>query len=205
MTFIPHLYAAFVLSVTALMLLPGPNVGLIVANSVSHGVRLGLLTVAGTASAMVVQLALTAAGLGAMLGAAGVWFGALRWVGAAYLLFLAWQAFRASATSLNITAQPPDGRRIFARGFLVSLTNPKTLFFYAAFFPQFLTPGRQGWAQIAILAVTFVVIALVIDSGWAVMAHRARIILGKRQVWTNRISGGILAGAGLGLALSRAR
>jgi threonine/homoserine/homoserine lactone efflux protein len=200
-----HLYAAFALAVTALMLLPGPNVALIVANSVSHGVRLGLLTVAGTASAMLVQLAVTAAGLGAVLGAAGVWFGALRWVGVGYLMFLAWQAFRAPAADLNLCPQAPDGRRVFARGFLVSLTNPKTLFFYAAFFPQFLTPERHGWAQIAVLAVTFVVIAVVIDSGWAVLASRARKILRKRQVWGNRISGGILAGAGLGLALSRAR
>jgi len=200
-----RLYLAFVLAVTALMLLPGPNVGLIVANSVSHGVRLGLLTVAGTASAMVVQLAVTAAGLGAVLGAAGVWFGALRWVGVGYLLFLAWQAFRAPVADLAVKAEAPDGRRVFARGFLVSLTNPKTLFFYAAFFPQFVAPGRDVAAQVAVLAVTFVVIAVVVDSGWAAAAHRARKILGKRQVWANRLSGGVLAGAGLGLAISRTR
>jgi threonine/homoserine/homoserine lactone efflux protein len=126
-------------------------------------------------------------------------------VGVAYLLFLAWRTFWAPAADLAMKAQAPDGRRIFGRGFLVSLTNPKTLFFYAAFFPQFVAPGRHLGMQIAVLAMTFVVIAVVLDSGWAVVAHRARKILARRQVWANRVSGAVLAGAGLGLAFSRAR
>jgi len=201
----PHLFVAFVLTVTALMLLPGPNVGVIVANSVAHGVRFGLVTVAGTAGAMVVQLGVTVVGLGAVLGAAGEWFGALKWVGVGYLIYLGVRAWRAPAAELAVKVPAPDGWRVFARGFLVSLTNPKTLFFYAAFFPQFLVVGRDVGAQVAVLAVTFVVIAVVVDSGWAVMASRARVFLGRRQVWANRVSGVVLAGAGLGLAFSRVR
>jgi threonine/homoserine/homoserine lactone efflux protein len=123
-----HLYPEFILAVTALMLLPGPNVALITANSVSHGVRAGLLTVAGTASAMVIQLAITAMGLDAILRPTP-WFTALRWAGILYLIYLGLRAWRAKPT--DATPAP----HIFRRGLVVSLTNPKTLFFYAAFFP----------------------------------------------------------------------
>src|ERR1700740_2726436 len=83
-----HLYFAFVLAVTILMLIPGPNVALIVANSVAYGPKYGLLTVAGTSSAMVLQLGLTALGMAEMLGTLGSWFEALRWIGVAYLVYL---------------------------------------------------------------------------------------------------------------------
>jgi len=100
------LLTAFILAVTALMLLPGPNVALITANSVSHGIRYGLLTVAGTATAMLFQLAVTALGMGAVLSAAGPFFAALRLLGAAYLLFLGLQAWRRPPTGLTAAAAP---------------------------------------------------------------------------------------------------
>src|SRR5437867_2382347 len=81
-----HLYFAFVLAVTILMLIPGPNVALIVANSVAYGPRFGLLTVAGTSSAMVLQLALTVLGMTELLGTLGTWFEWIRWIGVAYLI-----------------------------------------------------------------------------------------------------------------------
>src|SRR5256885_1067294 len=83
-----HLYFAFVLAVTILMLIPGPNVALIVANSVAYGPRYGLLTVAGTSSAMVLQLALTVLGLTELLGTLGTWFEWIRWIGGGYLIYL---------------------------------------------------------------------------------------------------------------------
>src|SRR5271165_3689418 len=82
------LYLAFVAATTVLMLIPGPNVALIVANSVAYGTRFGLLTVAGTSAAMVLQLALTSLGMAAVLGTLGALFEWLRWIGVFYLLFL---------------------------------------------------------------------------------------------------------------------
>src|SRR5687768_17850222 len=90
-----HLYAAFVAAVTILMLIPGPNVALIVANSVAHGARYGLLTVAGTSSAMVLQLAVTALGMTELLETLGSWFEWVRWIGVAYLLYLGVSYWRA--------------------------------------------------------------------------------------------------------------
>ena len=94
---------------------------------------------------------------------------------------------------------------MFAQAFLVSLVNPKTLIFYGAFFPQFITPDRPVMPQAALLSAVFLVIALAIDSGWAVAASRVRPLLTRRGKLTGRLSGGILIGAGAALALLRHR
>jgi threonine/homoserine/homoserine lactone efflux protein len=200
----PQLYAAFVLATAVLMLIPGPNVALIVANSLAWGARYGLLTVAGTSSAMVVQLLLAALGMTALLGILAEWFEWLRWIGVAYLVWIGVQQWRAPPVDLTRTAPQPRARReIFARGFLISLTNPKTLLFYAAFFPQFVAADRDAGPQIAILSVTFLAVAVLLDGAWAVLAARARGALAMRGRLRNRLTGGLLIGAGLGLALAR--
>jgi homoserine/homoserine lactone efflux protein len=202
----PALYLAFVLATSVLMLIPGPNVALIVANSVAHGVRYGLLTLAGTASAMVPQLLLTALGMSALLGRFGDWMGWLRWVGVLYLLWLGVRQWRAPAPDLGrVAPQPREARRMYLRGLLVSLTNPKTLFFYGAFFPQFVAPGRPAAPQLVVLCATFLAVALILDSLWAVLAGRLRHLLAARGRWRNRLTGGILIGAGLGLAVAHRR
>jgi threonine/homoserine/homoserine lactone efflux protein len=188
------------------MLIPGPNVALIVANSVAWGTRYGLLTVAGTAAAMVVQLGLTALGMSAVLGALARWFELLRWVGVAYLLWLGVRQWRAPAMDLTrVAAQPKSARAIALRGFLVSLTNPKTLLFYGAFFPQFVRVDRPVLGQVALLSIVFLALALLLDGGWAVAAGRARFLLAARGRLRNRLSGGMLVCAGVGLALARGR
>ena len=91
---------------------------------------------------------------------------------------------------------------MIARGFVVSLTNPKTLFFYAAFLPQFVTgadPARQMW----ILAATFVAIAAIVDCGWALLAGRLRPLLSRHARLRGRLTGTVLIAAGAGLALAR--
>jgi homoserine/homoserine lactone efflux protein len=197
------LYLAFIAATTVLMLIPGPNMALIVANSVAYGARFGLLTLAGTASAMVVQLVLVTLGMAAVLGTLGTWFEWLRWIGVAYLLFLGVRQWRAAPADLTRTRpQPRSARAIYLRGLLVSLTNPKTLFFLGAFFPQFLSAGRAIGPQLALLSVTFLLLALVVDSLWALLAGRARGFLAGRGRVRNRISGGFLIGAGVGLALA---
>jgi len=200
------LFLAFIAATTVLMLIPGPNVALIVANSVAYGTRFGLLTVAGTSAGMLVQLALTVLGLAAVLGAVGALFEWLRWAGVAYLLFLGIRQWRAEPVDLTRTKpQPRAPREIFLRGMAVSLTNPKTLFFYGAFFPQFISPAHDVTAQVLLLSATFFVLAILLDGAWALLAGRARGFLAGRGRMRNRISGGLLIGAGLGLALARRR
>jgi homoserine/homoserine lactone efflux protein len=199
-----QLYLAFVAASAILILIPGPNVALIVANSVAHGTRFGLMTVAGTSSAMVVQLGLTVAGAAAALDLLAAGFDWLRWAGVAYLFYLGIAAWRAPATDLARTSpQARSPKRIYARGFLVGLTNPKTLLFYGAFLPQFIEPAGDVPRQLLLLAVTFLVVALLLDGLWAVMAGRLRALLVAHARWRNRLTGGLLLGAGLGLALAR--
>src|SRR5690348_2839345 len=140
------LYAAYVLAVVVLMVIPGPNVALIVANSIAHGARFGLLTVAATTTAVIVHLTLTVLGASVVLDYLAASFDWLRWLGVAYLIWLGISAWRARGEHpgddlSKVRAQERSPRLIFARGFLVGLTNPKTLLFYGAFLPQFITPG----------------------------------------------------------------
>jgi threonine/homoserine/homoserine lactone efflux protein len=202
-----ELYIAFVLTTTILLLIPGPNVALIVANSVAHGSRYGLLTVAGTSSAMVFQLTLTALGMSAMLGNLANFFAWVRWAGVVYLVYLGvthWLAMPVDPTQQQ--PQPKSARAIYWRGFFVSLTNPKTLLFFGAFFPQFLVAGAtSSGVQILLLSATFLCLAIILDGTCAIAAARARSLLAARGRLRNRISGGMLVGAGLGLALARKR
>jgi threonine/homoserine/homoserine lactone efflux protein len=199
-----ELYLAFIAATVILMVIPGPNVALIVANSVAHGTRFGLLTVAATSSAVVLHLALTVAGATAVLNVLAANFDWLRWLGVAYLIWLGVSAWRAPVTDLAQTrAQARSARVIFARGFLVGLTNPKTLLFYGAFFPQFITPGPDAGRQLLLLAMTFLLVAIVCDSTWAILAGRLRALLVAHALLRNRLAGGLLIGAGLGLAMAR--
>ena len=198
------LYLGFVLASTILILIPGPNVSLIVANSIAYGTRYGLLTVAGTSSAIVVQLSLATLGLTATLDMLAGWFEWVRWVGVAYLLYLGVRQWAAAPVDLTHTRpQPRSFRAIAPRGFLISLTNPKTLLFYGAFFPQFVSADAPIVPQVVLLSLTFLGIAGALDTGWALLAGRVRGVLAIRGRLRNRLSGGFLIGAGIGLALAR--
>jgi homoserine/homoserine lactone efflux protein len=200
----PALFLAFLVATTLLMLMPGPNVALIIANSVAYGSRYGLVTVAGTSSAMVVQLAITALGMTEILGTLGHWFEWLRWIGVAYLIWLGLMHWRAPASDFTGTApQPKSARAIYARAFLVSLTNPKLLLFYGAFFPQFLSVARPAGTQIAVLSAAFIAVSVAVDGSWALTAARARRALASHGRLRNRITGGLLIVAGTALGLAR--
>jgi homoserine/homoserine lactone efflux protein len=200
----PGVLLAFAAAVSVLIVIPGPNVALIIANSVSYGMRYGLLTVAGTSTAMVVQLSLTAASLTGLLGNFGAWFAWLRWMGVAYLISLGVAQWRARPVDLaGVQPEPGSASPIFIRALLVSLTNPKTLLFYGAFFPQFVRMDSPVGAQVATLSVVFLAVAVAIDSAWAVLAGRVRGLMASRGRLRNRVSGGFLIGAGAALALAR--
>jgi len=198
-----ELYIGFVIASTILILIPGPNVSLIVANSIAYGTRYGVLTVAGTSSAIALQLALTALGLTATLGLLASWFEWIRWIGVGYLIYLGGrQCIKVSIDLTRTRPQPRSIQAIVLRGFAISLTNPKTLLFYGAFFPQFLTPDAAIAPQVALLSSTFLVIAAGLDCCWALLAGRLRGVLAMRGWLRNRLSGGFLIGAGIGLALA---
>lgn len=199
------LYLAFVAATTALILLPGPNIMMIVANSIAYGPRRGLATVAGVSSAMAVFLALTTLGMTSLVLAASHWFDVLRWAGAAYLVYLGIRQWRAPPAGAVSAGAPARLSRVFWQGFAVSATNPKVLLFYAAFLPQFVDPALPVLPQMVLLSATFLVIAAGLDSCFALTAGRARRLLADPRYsrLQNRITGSFLIGAGAWLALVR--
>lgn len=205
-----ELYLAFCLATAVLILIPGPAVSLIVANSIAHGGRRALVTVAGTSSAIVLHLTILALGMTSMLLLLAEWFEVLRWLGVAYLVYLGIQHWRAAARlgaagSAPAPACSVSGQRLYWQGFLVNATNPKTLVFYAAFFPQFIDPAGPALPQLLLLSVTFLAIATLLDGSYALLGGRLRDLLSnpRRARLRSRLTGSFLIGAGLGLALAR--
>jgi threonine/homoserine/homoserine lactone efflux protein len=200
------LYAAYVVACAVIMIVPGPSVTLLAANSLRHGVRAGLLNVAGTQLGLAIIVAVVGIGLTSAVEALGHWFDWLRLIGAAYLIWLGWRMLRAEGgIETSVSARPPRGG-FFAQGLIVALSNPKTLLFFGAFLPQFIDPRADYAPQIAFMGVTALAIAAVSDSAYALLSGRAGRLLARRRVrLISRLSGGLLIGGGLWLILARTR
>jgi homoserine/homoserine lactone efflux protein len=199
------LYMTFLAASAGFIAIPGPNVAFIVATSIARGWRAGLATVAGTSTGTMVQLVVTVLGVSALLSVMAGLLDWVRWAGVVYLVLLGVRAWRAPPADLTqVRPEPRSARASFLRGVLVSITNPKTLVFYAAFLPQFLT-GTSGFAaQLGLLAGTFLAIAVVFDGSWALLAGHLRGFLAVHGRVRNRITGMLLIGAAIGLALAQA-
>mgnify|MGYP001214260826 FL=1 len=201
------LYAAFAAATALLIVIPGPNVLLIISRSMRFGLRAGLITVAGTSFALAQQLTITALGLASVMTILSDGFEVLRWLGVAYLMYLGIQAFREKPVpeSAEGTVTMPRPRRIFFQAMFVAWTNPKLLAFYAAFFPQFIDPALPAGPQLWAMCGTFLAIAIVLDGSYATLGGRLlRTMKSERaQRLRNRITGGMLMAAGMGLALVR--
>lgn len=198
------LYLSFAAASALLILMPGPMVALIAASSVGQGLRAGLLTVAGAASGMVVHLTAVCLGLAALLASLGDAIFWLKWAGAAYLFYLGVSMIFSKASAFGNTAAPPkSAKRIYLEAFLVQLTNPKVLIFYAAFFPLFLSPDRPLLPQLLMMSATFLAIEIALDSAWALGATKVRPLLLNAGRWGNRVTGGVLVLAAAGMAALR--
>jgi homoserine/homoserine lactone efflux protein len=197
-----QLFTAFLLITLVLILIPGPIVTLVIATSASNGMRAGLVTVAGTSSGNAVLLAAITLGLGWILTHALTWFELLRFVGAGYLIWLGILAWRGAGRAAPL---PPNDRVYFWRGFLVALSNPKTIAFFTAFLPQFVDPSLPAAPQLAFMCAVSVLLAALSDAGWAVLAGLGRTWLTRpaRAKLLGRLSGLTLIGGGIWLSLSR--
>jgi threonine/homoserine/homoserine lactone efflux protein len=200
-----YLYLLFISATIVMGLIPGPNIAFIVANSIAHGSRYGLASVAGTSSAMIPQLILTTLSTAALLSITVAVFEWVRWIGVLYLLYLGIKHFRTKDNQLKLKESKiaPSLKNLYAKGFFVSITNPKTFLLFYAFLPQFVDAERNVNAQLAVLAVTFVVVLTIMDSGWAILAGKARNFLLKYGRIRHRISGIFYTLAAIGLGLAR--
>jgi threonine/homoserine/homoserine lactone efflux protein len=206
MTMPLELYFAYILTCAVITLIPGPTVTVIVANSLAHGTRAGLLNVAGTQLGLGLMMAILVVGLSSVIAAMGWLFDWLRWAGAIYLVWLGWKLLRSPDVLQDVqkSAPPPGG--FFLQGFLVLMANPKALLWFGAFIPQFVDPKGNYVAQIVLLGVTAMAVALISDGAYAVLTGRAGSFLSKKRVrLVSRLSGSFLIGGGIWLALTRGR
>jgi threonine/homoserine/homoserine lactone efflux protein len=202
-----QLYLAFVAACIALALLPGPVVTLIIANGLCHGSRAALVNIAGAQAGLAIVIGIVAVGLTSLMATMGYWFDWVRFAGAAYLVWLGVKLIRSPVEGVDADAPPPPPRGgFFLQGFVVLLSNPKVLVFFGAFIPQFVDMDKDHVSQVALLGVTFMVIAGMTDAIYALLAGRARLFFSARRTrLLSRISGGFMVGGGIWLALTRAR
>ena len=200
-----HLYLTFVAATAIMIFLPGPSVILTVAHGVSFGWRRALVTVAGATAGVGVQLAIATIGLVSVLQIMAEAFEWLRWAGAFYLVYLGIRQWRSAGLPTDIAAPAAARKNLFLQGLIVTIPNPKSLIFIAAFLPQFLDPVRPIWTQLAIIVPTFLVITFLVTGVWAMAAGHARRYLSSARARRRvaRLSGGLLITAGVGLALAR--
>jgi homoserine/homoserine lactone efflux protein len=200
------LYLAYLAACVVIIVVPGPSVTLIVANSLAHGTRAGLLNVAGTQVGIAAIIALVGVGLASLIEALGWWFEWVRLAGAAYLIWLGVKLLRSSGALGGTRAAPQPRGGFLLQGLLVALSNPKTLVFFGAFIPQFIDPARSFAEQVAIMGVTAISVATISDGLYAVLVGGAgRRVSARWLRWLSRASGGFLIGGGLWLALARSR
>jgi threonine/homoserine/homoserine lactone efflux protein len=197
-----HLFAGFLAITVVLLLTPGPIVTLVIATAARGGVRAGLTTVAGTSLGNALLLTAIAFGLDWVLANARALFEVLRWLGAAYLI---WLGVRVWLSAGEQSQRAPGQRLQFARGVLVALTNPKTIAFCTAFLPQFVDPALPAGRQLTVMCVTSVVLGTCSDSCWAIAAGlgRAWFLSAPRMRLLGRASGVALVAGGIWLSLVR--
>lgn len=176
---------------------PGPTVLLALTNGSRYGVKRALPGMAGAMLSDFVLIGAVALGLGALLAASEFWFSVVKWLGVAYLAYLGVMLLRSKGSldqSLNEAASGSGSPlAIFAKSFLVAVTNPKGYLFFSAFLPQFITPGAPQVPQYAMLALVFASIDFLVMFGYAALGSQAVKYLRKSgALWLDRICGGAL-------------
>ncbi len=195
-------YTAFCLAAAALALVPGPTVTVIIANSLRFGSRAGLLNVLGTQIGVFLWMGIAALGLQAAIAAMGVWFDVLRLAGAAYLVWIGAKLLMSKgklSLSSGVVARP---KNFLLQGFVVIMSNPKMLVLFGALIPPFLTPGGDSLRETLVLGGTFMLIAAVGDTLYALLAGQAGAWLSQKRVRVIEIvSGFCLIGGGIWMGL----
>jgi threonine/homoserine/homoserine lactone efflux protein len=202
-----HALLTFAATAFLLIVVPGPSVMFVVSRGVALGRRAAILTVVGNACGAYTQVLLVAGGLGALVQRSIAVYTAVKLVGAAYLIYLGVQAFRRRRTlhlSTETAVPARSHRRLLLDGYVVGVANPKVIVFFAAILTQFVDPdGGPVPLQMAVLGLIFVLIALVSDGAWGLMAGTARGWLARSPRRLSIIGGtGGLVTVGLGVRLA---
>lgn len=202
-------WLAFTAASTVLLVIPGPTVLLVVSYALGQGWRTALPMAVGVALGDFTAMTLSMLGLGALLAASATLFTILKWVGAAYLVWLGIKLWRAgSALEARPRADAASAIRMLAHAWLVTALNPKSITFFVAFLPAFLDPRADFPNQMMVFETTFLLLAFANAFGYALLASRAgSLVANPRAIGSiNKVGGGLLMGAGVAtVTLSGAR
>lgn len=210
-----ELWLAYAATSTLLLLLPGPTVLLVIGYAMKDGRGAARWLAPGVALGDFTSMSCSLLGLGAVLATCGELFFILKWLGACYLCYLGVRMFMAPVPSeardreemeaLPASLPSQRGFRMFAHAYAVTATNPKTIAFFTAFLPQFMTPGAPLAPQILVLMGTFLTLAFANVLAYALLAGSMRSLIARPRTmrFLNRLSGGLLIGAGVMTATIR--
>jgi threonine/homoserine/homoserine lactone efflux protein len=200
---------AFAIASFVLIVIPGPSVLFTVSRALAYGRRVALMTVLGGAAGSFTAAVAVAVGVGAIVQTSAVVYSVIKFAGAGYLIFLGVQAIRhrrALRAAFEARADPIGSGRTLVQGFIVGVTNPKTLVFFAAILPQFVDPrAGQVSAQMIVLGAVFAVIALAMDSVWGTAAGTVRSWFARSARRLDLVGGAAgltMVGLGVGLAVN---
>jgi len=200
-------WLAFVAASALLLVIPGPTILTVISHSVAHGRRANLPLVTAVALGDSTALAVSLLGLGALLATSAFWFTAVKWVGGLVLLWLGVKLLRAGVAGKAVQRPTAPGSRwtLFTNTYLVTALNPKGIVFFVAFLPQFLDPQVALGPQLWLLGSSFVVLAALNASLYAVFAATARRLLASPRAHRrfNLAGGLLLCGAGVWALLAR--
>lgn len=195
-------WLAFAAASAIVLAIPGPTILLVTSYALGHGRKTAFATVTGVALGDLVAMTASIAGMGALLATSATAFMVLKWIGGAYLVFLGIRLWRAPIVDgpLADNDNLPQQRffRIFGHAFMVTALNPKSIVFFVAFVPQFISPSLPFLPQVMIFEATFVILAMLNATGYALLADRARRYIRKAstQRIVNRTGGTMLIAAG---------
>jgi len=205
----PAFWLVFFSAALALNLSPGPDLLFILSRTLSGGRRVGVASACGVCSGALVHVAAAALGISAILATSAMAFAVVKYVGAAYLLYLGIQALRSAGADMRLTsgeAPRTTAWQAYRQGILVDILNPKVAIFFMAFLPQFVRPDQGAVAlQLLVLGVLIVLVAIVVECMLVLLAARASSALrGNRRLsrWLDRVLGSMLIGLGIRLGLA---
>lgn len=197
------LLIAFVVASFFIVVVPGPTVTVIVANSLRDGAKAGFLNVAGTQAGLAVMIVIVALGLETVVALMADWFFVVKLIGAAYLIWLGIKLWRSNGNISGADTRKPT-LGYFWQGVVVILTNPKALVLFGAFIPQFIDPAGSAFWQTLILGGIFMVVATVFDSLYVLLASKAGKALTQSRVrLVEKVSGTLLIAGGIWMATLR--
>lgn len=198
--------ATFILATAVIVAIPGPNILIVVNDSITHGFRRSLATIVGIKAGTLMLIMLSMVGVAALLKMFSGVYLFIKWLGIGYLVYLGVSQIRMSMREQDTRPQAKTSEKgLFLKGFLVSATNPKGIIFAGAFFPQFIDEKAALLPQMLLLCFGFVLTAALIEIVYAVLGDAARALFRTDSFrrLSNRLSGGVLILFGIGLAFAK--